>query len=75
MKRIALGGIVHETNTFCSARTPLSDFEVLEGDAIRRERTETATYAGGMIGAARARGLHPHDPVCGAGCRGGGRGG
>ena len=61
MKRIAIGGIVHETNTFCSARSPLSDFEVLAGDAIRRERTETGTYAGSMIRAARALEM---EPVC-----------
>ncbi|NLK08418.1 MAG: M81 family metallopeptidase [Firmicutes bacterium] len=32
--RIAVGGMSHETNTFTDLKTPLSAFQVVEGDAI-----------------------------------------
>ena len=44
--RIAIGGIVHETNTYCSAPTTLKDFTVLEGERLYRlAGTETKNGA------------------------------
>ena len=44
--RIAIGGIVHETNTYCSEPTTLQDFSVLEGERLYRlAGTETQSGA------------------------------
>jgi len=61
-KRIALGGIVHETHTFAPARTGLAAFAqqcLCEGQAVLTRMRETPTSMGGAIeGLARA-GYHP----------------
>jgi microcystin degradation protein MlrC len=61
LTRILIGGIGHETNTFCATTTPIDDFEILRGDAILCERNETGTYAAGMIAAANDLAM---EPVC-----------
>lgn len=52
MPRILLAGLYHETHTFLSAPTRLSDFEnvlALEGEAILRRCRGDASPAGGFI--------------------------
>ncbi len=49
--RLAIGGISHETNTFCNP-TPLADFHRLEGEAIVAANRGVRSYLGGMIDAA-----------------------
>lgn len=49
--RIALGGISHETNTYCTDPTPLEDFEVARGDELTGARG-TRSYLGGALDAA-----------------------
>lgn len=44
--RIALGGIFHESNTFLKNPTPLSAFEVLQGEQILSLRNARNTVAG-----------------------------
>ncbi len=54
--RIAIGGIVHETNSYAVdsfGMTGLGSFAVRRGDRILRY-TDTRTFVGGMIAAARA---------------------
>lgn len=46
MPRIALGSIFHETNTFLKNPTPLSAFEILEGEEIYRLKGARNTVAG-----------------------------
>lgn len=58
--RIALGGVIHETNTFCAGLTPASDFRQLAGDEITDFHTGVRTYQGGAIEAA---GRHGYDLV------------
>jgi len=62
--RIAIGGIVHETNTYAVesfGMTGLDGFNVRRGEAIRRYQ-DTRTYVGGML-AAGADGGHDLVPV------------
>lgn len=47
--RIALGGVSHETNTFCKGLTPASDFQQLTGGEILDANTGVRSYAGGAI--------------------------
>ena len=57
-KRIAIGGIWHETNTFAAGHTELADFrryQYAEGAALLDRYQGTGTELGGMIPAARAR--------------------
>jgi microcystin degradation protein MlrC len=49
--RIAIGGISHETNTFCNP-TPITDFARLEGETILAANRGVRSYLGGMIDAA-----------------------
>ncbi len=52
MKRIALGGIIHETHTFAPDRTALADFErqsLHEGEALIHHLQGTPTVAGGAL--------------------------
>ncbi|RMF80315.1 MAG: M81 family peptidase [Chloroflexi bacterium] len=54
-KRIAIGGILHETHTFMPQRTRLADFQrqsFYEGDAVLSAMTGTHSGIGGMIAAA-----------------------
>lgn len=56
--RIAIGGIVHETNTYAVqsfGMTGLDSFNVRRGDAVLRYRG-TRTFTGGMIAAAEVAG-------------------
>jgi microcystin degradation protein MlrC len=62
-RRIAIGGIWHETNTFAAAETGLRDFEsyqLARGDALLARYTDTRTELGGAIEAAPALGLDLH---------------
>ena len=54
--RIALGGVIHETNTFCAGLTPASDFRQMEGVEITDFHTGVRTYQGGAIEAADRHG-------------------
>ncbi|MCL5997466.1 MAG: M81 family metallopeptidase [Chloroflexi bacterium] len=58
MPRIAIGGIVHETNTFAPERTGLAAFaqqSLCEGDELLRRMRDTPTALGGALeGFARA---------------------
>jgi microcystin degradation protein MlrC len=52
MKRIAIGGIVHETNTFAPGLTDLSAFaqqSLCEGDELLRRMRDTPTALGGAL--------------------------
>ena len=56
-KRVAIGGIWHETNTFAAGRTGLADlrrYQYAEGAALIERYRGTGTDLGGMISAARA---------------------
>ncbi len=60
--RVAIGGIVHETNTYAVesfGMTGIDSFDVRRGDALLRY-DGTRTFVGGMIAAGRAGG---HDLV------------
>ncbi|MBO6555555.1 MAG: M81 family metallopeptidase [Pseudomonadales bacterium] len=57
-RRIAIAGIIHETNTYCRDQTPLSDFHIMRGaKMLQLEGTETQT--GGAIGKCHELGLTP----------------
>ncbi len=68
--RILSGGIQHETNTFASVPTTLSDFqrdsdcgdELLGGDRLRELYSGTGTIHGGYLDESAARGIEL-DPV------------
>jgi microcystin degradation protein MlrC len=52
VKRVGIGGIWHETNTFAARRTGLDDFaafELLDGDAVFERHAGTGTVIGGML--------------------------
>ncbi len=56
--RIAIAGIVHETNTYCRDQTPRSDFRVVRGaDMLSRRGQESAV--GGFISTCEALGVEP----------------
>jgi microcystin degradation protein MlrC len=58
--RIAIGGISHETNTFCAAKTEFADFErsgMLRGQAIVDTFRGVRSDPGGMIDAAERLGI------------------
>ena len=46
--RIAIAGIVHETNTYCKELTELSAFQILRGDELNMLH-ETDTQVGGAM--------------------------
>ena len=48
-KRIALGGIIHETNTFAPERTPLEAFALHRGDALIPQIDGSPTALGGSL--------------------------
>ena len=59
-RRVAIGGIWHETNTFAAGRTELADFRDYQyalGEEILNRYPETGTELGGMISAGRALGF------------------
>jgi microcystin degradation protein MlrC len=50
--RIAIGGISHETNTYCKEVTSLADFHIWRGEEIIARHRGVRSYLGGMIAAA-----------------------
>jgi len=61
-RRIAIGGLWHETNTFAARPTRLEDFEryqLARGEALLARYRDTNTEIGGMMAAAGERGLEP----------------
>ena len=56
--RVAIGGIAHETNTFCNP-TRLRDFTDLRGEAMLQAHRGVRTYIGGMLDAAARLGIEP----------------
>jgi microcystin degradation protein MlrC len=58
--RIAIGGVVHETNTFSTVKTDKDLFELFEwhsGESILDYHRGVRTYLGGMIDRAEALGI------------------
>lgn len=53
--RIAIAGIVHETNTYCRDQTPATDFHQRRGERLFRLRG-TETSVGGAVDACEAAG-------------------
>lgn len=49
MRRIAIGGIVHETNTFAPSKTDLGAFTIDEGDDMIRRWAGTTSSMGGVL--------------------------
>jgi microcystin degradation protein MlrC len=59
MKRVAIGGLVHETHTFASVKTTLADFEkslFRAGPSLLDTMRGTRSAIGGMIQAAEVEG-------------------
>ena len=56
--RIGIGGINHETNTYCAEPTPLSAFPRLTGERLL-QRAGTETGVGGAIDTCHQMGLEP----------------
>jgi len=54
--RIAIAGIVHETNTYCKEPTELSDFQILRGEQLNRLHA-TDTQVGGAMRACDELGI------------------
>lgn len=54
--RLAVGGLLHETNTYASGLTPLERFHRASGDALERLLAGSQHPVAGLIAAARARG-------------------
>ncbi|RVK26438.1 M81 family metallopeptidase [Sinorhizobium meliloti] len=50
--RIAIGGISHETNTFCARDMELSDFSIERGHSIIDNHNGVRDFVGGMLDAA-----------------------
>jgi microcystin degradation protein MlrC len=57
--RVALAGIAHETNTYCSGVTPLENFTVQRGQQLIDETRGYRTFTTGMMDAAEALGATP----------------
>ena len=58
--RIAIGGLSHETNTFCVAPTEVGEFKDREwthGEALVARHRGVRDYLGGMLAAAEERGV------------------
>jgi microcystin degradation protein MlrC len=54
--RVAIGGISHETNTYCKENTGLGDFRIWRGEEIVARHRGVRSYLGGMIAAAEELG-------------------
>ncbi|MDK1494290.1 M81 family metallopeptidase [Sinorhizobium sp. 7-81] len=54
--RIALGGILHETNTFRNEDAQLSDFDIVRGESLIAAHQGVRSYIGGMLNAAATMG-------------------
>jgi microcystin degradation protein MlrC len=50
--KVAIGGIVHETNTYCKETTKLAAFEICRGEEIISDNKGVRSYVGGMLDAA-----------------------
>ena len=69
--RIAVGGIMHETNTFNQAKTTLADFEIglaeekgiLRGQELIRQSEQGSTITSGYIEGARTFGLELYPTI------------
>jgi len=57
---IAIGGILHESNTFCAAPTGLEQFSVWMGNAIQERYTAAHHEVSGFLAGAAAEGLEVH---------------
>ena len=60
MMRIAIGGLAHETNTFCAAPTEVEEFKDREwthGAALVARHRGVRDYLGGMLAAAEERAI------------------
>lgn len=55
--RVAIGGVIHETNTFCKGLTPATDFRQWAGEEIIKQNKGVRSYAGGAIEAAERLGI------------------
>ena len=51
--RFAVGGISHETNTYCKEQTSLDEFSIWKGKEILNEFRDVRIYLGGMIQSAQ----------------------
>ena len=56
--RIALAGISHETNTYCTAQTPAAEFQQLRGERLLLTRGQESDI-GGAVSACEALGVEP----------------
>jgi microcystin degradation protein MlrC len=54
--RVAIGGIAHETNTYCRGTTPLDAFRVLRGQELVEDCRGQRSQISGMLDAAQALG-------------------
>src|SRR5262245_50277909 len=73
-KRVAIGGIVHETHVFAEPRMTLADFReqgLYEGDAIVQAMAGTRAGIGGMIEGAQGYGWELLPTLYGAALPGG----
>ena len=61
--KLAIAGLLHETNTFCSTPTQLDDFTVRRGESAITAFKGTGGYVGGMLAAVEELG---GEAVCGA---------
>ena len=62
MKRIAIGSIIHETNTFAPETTAMEKFAqqtLCEGDALIERMRDTQTTLGGSLAGLAKFGYHP----------------
>jgi microcystin degradation protein MlrC len=55
--RVAVGGIVHETNTYCKGTTKLAEFQIERGEEIFAGNRGVRSYVGGMLDAAAKLGV------------------
>ena len=61
--KFALGGILHESNTFCPKKTTLERFNVSVGEEIISEGTGSRWFFGGVIDAARELGVELYPTI------------
>jgi microcystin degradation protein MlrC len=61
--KFVLGGILHESNTFCPRKTPLYYFDVTKGDDVIKEHAGSKWFLGGVIDAAKELGVDLHPTI------------
>lgn len=54
--KIAVGGIAHETNTYCSGDAQLSNFDIVRGGSLVDRHLGVRSYLGGMLDSATTLG-------------------